>query len=215
MFIDLLSWLATQVLILALVIFGFSIYENDIRKSKIENAKKMKRYKNNIIREISPDDKGKMICVVRPHIPKEMQIRKKDTTGDIGSRFSVCEIFKTLKYDNTDIIFKGNLEFAHYGGGFQMQIINKENKEYNNIVNYLKGNCEFNLDECIIYQSRQIASTLRVVTNKESGKITCNKVHFTLDSVVSELIPDRTHFCSSSITIIICSIIKGLIYCFS
>lgn len=213
MFIDFLSWSATQVFILALVIFGFSIYDENIRNTKIENAKRMKRHKNNDIREISPDNKVRMIFIVQPDIPNEMQIYKADTEKKIGITFTSRKTFRTLKSDLIDINFNGDIEFAHYNGAFQMRQVTKQNDEYNNIIEYVKDKCKMNMDECVIYQSNPIKSRLCIIYDND--KIISNKLHFNLDSAVRELIPSRAYFMSSLITMTICVLIKGLIYCFA
>ncbi len=51
MFIDFLSWISTQLFVIGFLVLIYSLYDDNIRQTKINNARATGRYKNKIIRE--------------------------------------------------------------------------------------------------------------------------------------------------------------------
>jgi len=215
MFVDILSWLSTQALFIGLVLLGFCIYDMNLWKTKFEKVRKEMRYKNFVIKEISPENNINRILVIHQEFSNRLVINKSSMDNDIRSNLFGYETFTTFKHNIPDIIFDTNTSYD-----FRVTTslkISKDDDCYDEVVSYLKDKCKMNLDECIIYQGALFKVPLFVLGEKDNDKIIVRKASLTVDGLVQDLIPRKTDTlaCISLWTISICTAIKFMLYCFA
>jgi len=214
MFIDFISWVSSQLLIVALVLFGISIYGLSIRRSKINTVKVNKKYKEFIIQEIDPKEGLHYIILFQQSTPKTINIY---TVTPKSEELTARKKFKTLKHDLEDIILDQNTKFYHRMR--TAKLIDKKNEKYDEIIEYVKPNiekCEMDIEKCVIYRSR-VERKIYISGKQINGKIIVNIVDENLDRLVDGLVPDRVGLLLglSVWTIILCVVTKFLIYHFA
>ena len=212
MLLDIISWINAQLFVIGLLIFINEINNRRKINSKFNNVKLTKQYKDNIIREITQNNKVNLIVIVVIGTFKNHGVNMK-----MRDSLSIQKSFKTLKHNIPDLVIDDNVKFYH--GSDDLIIVNRDDKDYDDIVNYVTDICEMDLDlnKCLIFQSGPLLASLYVSGKKKQDKIIIDSVNISLDCLISRLIlNEKSYQLHAGIIMISMSVLtKALIYWFA